>query len=203
MKKALISTLIIVLSLSNVFTQITKENTFSFGADCFPIHLQNNGTKYCTIDVNRSHKKSTIHFYNADHTLFRSITIQLNRFLDTSRYEKWGIWYKNISDNLFNTDDKIEVLFAIEAYGHNAEPYDAVFVLNEEGIRLFEKHNATFDMLNFYYGKQMQNIYQFNGDAKMILGCHKNDSFKHIIYDLPGSFNSNLFNVPPGITYKK
>ena len=126
-----------------------------------PVLLTTLGWVYPTIMYNSN---ITLKLYAEDYTLLRSIHMDI-----PYGYQYLGIY--NISDNLFNNDSQIEILFSM--YNSLVYRYDMRLV-NESGQLLQEFPNFNFAI-----------IYQIDGLFKM----YANDNYDSIgyIYGLPGT----------------
>jgi hypothetical protein len=104
----------------------------------------------------------------------------------------------NISDNLFNTDNLIEVAFEYDHYdsGVNLQIYE-VSVINENGTSLFHKDSARFTGTTFNTTSASSDygIVKTSTGAKMLIGYNKVNDKSIEVYSLPGNLVAKL-NTP-------
>lgn len=139
----------------------------------YPIKLTNYGWIYYTIVYRTNHSNITdVKIYNENHSLLKTIPLQI-----PSGYIVETI--DNVSDILFNSDSKIEILYSVWKINSNPYQYQTLLV-NEDGTIL-----QTFPTL--YYAT----IADLDGNFKMI-GSSPSDSSTYI-YALPGI----MLQLPP------
>jgi hypothetical protein len=126
-----------------------------------PVLLTTLGWVYPTIMYNSN---ITLKIYADDYTLLKSIYLSV-----PTGYQFLGIY--NLSDHLFNSDDKIEILYLM--YNNQIHAYDLLLV-NESGELLQE-----FPRYNFAI------IYEIDGLFKMY--ANDNEDSIGYIYTLPGT----------------
>jgi len=152
----------LTMSLIQVNGQAVLEKSFPGEyINSAPVLLTTLGWVYPTIMYNSN---ITLKIYGDDYTLLKSIYLAI-----PADYQFLGIY--NISDHLFNSDDKIEILYS--TYNNPVHRYDMLLV-NESGQLLQEFPNLNFAI-----------IYQINGLFKM----YGNDNYDSVgnIYSLPGT----------------
>jgi hypothetical protein len=171
-------TKLIIVFFSLIFlkanSQAVLEQTFPGEyINSSPVLLSTYGWVYPTIIYNSN---VTLKIYAADYTLLKSIYLNI-----PNGYQYLGIY--NISDKLFNNDDKIEVLYSM--YNNMIHGYD-MLLINENGQLLQE-----FPKFGYVI------IYEINGLFKMLA----NDNYDSIgyIYSLPGTMLGTDYNSPTGI----
>jgi len=137
-------------------------------------------------------KKSIINLYNEDHSSFKSIEIEANEVVDTSSLNDWWMWIINISDNTFDTDNGIEVLFVINNYNNNEE-FNGVYILDDDGSVLFEKDDASVDERTYGGFENADPLFEVKGNAKMILNTDPYNEFSptFTVYNLPGTISDS------------
>ncbi len=110
--KKLISILAILAFLTiNTQGQITLENSYT-GVSAAYIHLPVAGYKYYVMDV----ANSQCRLYNNDHSLWKTINLSI-----PANYYLYDIQY--VSENLFNTDNSIELLYVSYTYNSTLAYY--------------------------------------------------------------------------------
>lgn len=160
--KATILIVLLTLNLVKVNSQAVLEHSFPGEyINSSPVLLTTLGWVYPTIIYNSN---ITLKIYAADYTLLKSIYLSI-----PNGYQYLGIY--NISDKLFNNDDKIEILYLM--YNNLIHAYDMLLV-NETGQLLQE-----FPRYNFAI------IYQIDGLFKMYANDNQ-DSIGYV-YALPGT----------------
>lgn len=165
MKKATIFILAIFLSLST-FSQIVFENTYSSLGNLNLVHLTNGGYKYWQLLGN------VYHLYNTDHSVYKTITLP---FQASMRY--YTSVDVPVSDNLFNNDSLIEVVYGIQ----DTSNYNLFSgsIVNENGLVLFTQSQGG-----------ITRILNIDGNYKMLVGVSDTTNF-HLntvdVYSLPGT----------------
>lgn len=150
------------MSLPNVKGQAVLDHTFPGEyINSSPVLLTTLGWVYPTIMYNSN---VTLKLYGPDYTLLKSIYLSI-----PGGYQYLGIY--NISDNLFNTDNKVEVLYSM--YNSQVHHYD-MMLTNETGQLLQEFPNCFFAI-----------IYQLNGLFKMYMNNDVDSTAS--VYTLPGT----------------
>lgn len=180
MKKTLIFSILIFLSIQT-FAQITSEHIYnntgwckggkteggqwSTGIDQFYlIHLEIDGDKYVKIDK----MAQKMDFYDLNHTFWKSINysgVSISPLIGAYK-SQCSILY--ISQNLFNTDAKIEFMYAYASYNGRDSIWDAsTQIVNEDGTVLFSHAGAALVAPSF--PSQYYPIYNTSKGTKMIL----------------------------------
>lgn len=197
MKKILLFAITLVLA-TNSFSQITLEHTYEGFDNLRLIKLEVDGYKYVLCgkvskqEYSYTRYDSTIYLYNLDHSIFKQITLpsyQTNPIL--------------ISQNLFNLDSKIELLFSrgpVTGFSGTIN-YSTTIVLDEDGKKIFEDTSGylpnTFGSVNEILSLDndiSKLIVNTSSGTKMILVRKNNQSnspngiidCKTKVYSLPG-----------------
>ncbi len=155
MKKLIVlfsfSFMVFVLS-PGLKAQVELENTYVGDIAYF-------GDFYAYINDN------TLKVYNTDHSLFKSIPINLSEYGSIIMISHTG------SKHLFNADDKYEFVVTL----HSGVNVYTVAVINEDGTVL-----QIFDSLGF------PSFFNVNGSGKMILRDHTTTPIVARVYSLGG-----------------
>ncbi len=168
------------------FAQITQEQIIvvdDIVSSGF-INLENSGQKYFVVDrIN-----FLLKIYNENHSIYKSIQLNESDMGLTQYPIRDGFYPYAISENLFDTDSKIEFLVNIHAYTSDfSEEISNTYVINEDGNIIFEGINQS--IVNDDEATQFPEwISNTSNGAKMILMVYNenaNDSL--IIYNLPGT----------------
>jgi hypothetical protein len=170
--KKLIAILIISIAFHTANAQITFESSYNSNHG-YPrlIHLSSSGYKYCEIG-------DTTRLYNLNHSLWKTI----NLFIPSGFYNMYDDW--NVSDQLFNSDTLIEVLYLVNGPYASARTY----VINEAGSILFQLASsyATYPTI-------------MNDGTNFKLVAYDSTSSKYNVYGLPGTLPCNLCGGTVGI----
>jgi hypothetical protein len=180
--KTIISVIIFVSIFLTTKSQILLEQSYVDNQGLSIIELENSGKKYLQYDLSNQ----ILRLYNLDHSIFK--TINIPSLLPTN--QNISICY--ITENLFNTDNLIEILCRKNQWsptGSNAN--GSIKIINENGNVLFsadsmlavEQRSTTY----FGYNDKSSFIYNTLNGTKMILySCQiSNKGFK--VYSLPGT----------------
>ena len=180
MKKLIVTISLIIIAFT-ASPQAVLEHTYTDQTISGPYKLTNFGWVYAAIHF--GNPKDNIYIYSQGHSLLKTIPIQLPANYSFSQI-------LNVSDNLFNSDYKIEVLYSI----NSTNPLNYKLILkNELGTILQE-----FDKQ--YYAR----IINMDGVFKMIGMTMIIDSNTYV-YSLPGtmvdiyetSIQPDLFTIYP------
>jgi hypothetical protein len=123
------------ISVYNV-TNFELLHTYTSGQDIDRIVLENSGEKYYTIDYNTS----KISLYNADHTNWKEISLELPSNTNLS-------WVGLVSDKKLNEDNEIEVAYSYMTQSSNLFSYDGR-IINESGLIINTIPKVTFFSLD-------------------------------------------------------
>ena len=179
MKNFVITICLIIIAItarSQAFLEHVYQNENIRG----PVKLENYGWVYFTMPYGSG--QDLVKIYSIDHVLLKSISLTYPngfKYSDVS----------NVSDVLFNSDAKIEVLYG---FYKNFPPGWGMYLINEDGSILQEFPNHPLGW-----------IFNIDGDYKMLLIPSDTDSSTYI-YDLPGTmveitpqYSPDLFSVYP------
>lgn len=170
MKKTILTS-VLALFISLLFGQITLQKTYNYSATV--VKLETLGYKYYLMDV----ANSQCRIYNMDHSIFKTIncSVPSGYYLADMKY---------VSENLFNTDSKIELAYTYYKYIETATSYYYIYgsrIANESGTTLLTIDNAQYVYVN-----------QTDSDEyKLFAYCLDYSVFPEIIwtniYSLPGT----------------
>ena len=118
------------------FGQITLEHTYNAGGTLWPVLLSSNGEKYMTYD------SANIYLYNTDHSLWKTIV--------PNSYTGYRIQNVNIvSDNLFNSDNLVELVVTYFVTSYTIRPYYKSEVINENSVVIQSLDSSSYNTLHF------------------------------------------------------
>lgn len=197
MKKLIITTFATLLFAFTSKSQIVLENTYSIAnttkkSGLTLVKLEISGEKYCLYNI----KAKIITLYNLNHSIFKTINlVPLTKYRTGTNDSTVSIAY--ISENLFNSDNLIEVLsFDGNWYTEiNSGDYGSLNIFNELGNVIFSgdslmptsKRGAT------YYGMEDGNfIFNTTVGSKMFLYSYKNNTPTQKVYSLPGQLITSI-----------
>ena len=171
MKNSVLIIALFILSFK-AQSQAVLEHTYPFSANLGVAKLTNYGWIYYYLEPSIVKKLS---IYSSNHVFIKSFTLPV-----PTGYTFTGL--TNVSDELFNLDNKIEALFSYyKVSGSNVDYQSAIY--NEDGVQkqLFQNQYA-------YY------ITNLDGDFKLISYSYA-DSISYV-YSLPGTMVStpNIIN---------
>ena len=144
------------------------------------INLENSGQKYFSLD----RASLLLKIYNENHSIYKSIQLDENEMGLTEFTKRDGFYPFAISENLFDTDSKIEFLVNIHAYTSDySEEISNTYIINEDGTVIFERINQS--IVNENDETQFPEwISNTTGGAKMILRAYnENENDSLIIYN--------------------
>jgi len=161
--KKLIVTISLILIAFTASSQAILEHTYSSISFYGHTKLTNYGWVYSLIPYNNP---LVLEIYSVNHTLIKSISMPV-----PSGYTFNGFY--GISDNLFNSDNKIEVLYS---YSKSSPSIESNLVLyNEDG-----------SLLQFFSGQNWAYIFNIDGLFKLQTTSVYTDHTTSI-YSLPGT----------------
>jgi len=135
--KQILSTLILMFSIALVYGQITLQKTYNYSTTV--VKLETLGYKYYLMDV----PANQVRIYNMDHSVYKTIscTIPNGYYLGDVKY---------VSQNLFNTDSQIELVYIYYKYVTASTPYYiyGAKVVNESGSNLISIDGAQYIYVN-------------------------------------------------------
>lgn len=200
MKNIILALLTSIIFISKSLSQISLEHTYNFqtvnnnrSSELLGLFKLNSGDMYAYVD----NTLTTLYLYNNDHSLFKQISIQKPNGFSNVVYK--GIY--NVSDNLFNTDNKVEYLIHYTISGDSLNPSptrNAIYLYNEVGNQLFSKEYSTVSInLNYYrYSSFIQNTP--SGTKMILMNQDINDRFTGFsVYSLPGQLLTDVKNEVP------
>lgn len=150
--------LVIVLS-----AQVTLEKRYEFSTSV--VKLETSGYKYYTMDIPNSECK----IYNLDHSVFKTIscpTPTANHYLGDIKY---------ISENVFDTDDGIELVYTYYKYIPTQSSYYYEYdskIINEDGSVIQTIDGARY----IYINKTDENTH------KLFAYCYDYSVFPEIVW---------------------
>jgi hypothetical protein len=161
-----------------LFSQIVQEHVYN-GTNLQKIRIANS-FKYCILNNNT---QNVFTIYNSDHSLFKTINIPSNLFTppDYPRVDY-------VSDSLFNLDSNVEYLLSV--YGNSGNNSAKTYIVNENGLILFNKDSVASDYFQGSYGENNGVIFKTETGTKMALFGFphtSNINQKIYIYSLPGT----------------
>jgi hypothetical protein len=148
--------------------QITPEHTYP-GVSAAYINLPVSGYKYYVMDV----VNSQCRLYNNDHSLWKTITLNI-----PANYTLYDIQY--VTENLFNTDNSIELLYVSYIYNSTLAYYTYdTRIANENGTTLLSVPGAGYSY-----------VYPAQTGSKLFLWVYNYSvspsTVNTIIYSIPG-----------------
>lgn len=189
MKKLLII-LFAVLITHNSEAQITLEQSYADSQGLSIIKLENSGHKYLQYDLTNQ----IVKLYNLDHSIFKTISLPT---LQPST-NKLSISY--ISENLFNSDNLIEIVCSKKSWSPTIPTTDGEMkVINENGSVIFsgdsmvvvEQRGTTY----YGYNDKSPFIYNTTNGTKMILYSYKPSDKGFKVYSLPGTLVASINQI--------
>ncbi|MCK5170710.1 MAG: hypothetical protein KAQ75_12595, partial [Bacteroidales bacterium] len=170
MKKIAFTFLFVLFSLISSFSQITEEFTLPYPVEVFD--LDQSGPKYFCMNRDFYDYIDTLYFYNPNYSLHKKFEIiGKNKMI----YNYSDI--KNISENIFNTDDNIEILYFRG---------DSLKVINENQEILFREYVYASQHFSFYTIKENKHKFKYryteDGRYKFAVYNAMNIELEHV-YD--------------------
>lgn len=135
--KQILSTLILIFSISAGYGQITLQKTYNYSTTV--VKLETLGYKYFLMDV----PASQVRIYNMDHSIYKTINCSV-----PNGYYLADVKY--VSQNLFNSDSQIELVYIYYKYVTASTPYYmyGAKVINENGSNLLSIDGAQYIYVN-------------------------------------------------------
>lgn len=167
--KNLILCTIFSLVVTNVCAQVNLDKTYDFSAAS--IKLETAGYKYFLMDV----PNSQCRLYNLDHSLYKTINcnVPADFYLSDIKF---------ISENLFDDDEGIELLYTYYKYEPVEDSYYYVYnseIINEDGSRI-----------RFIEGGRFNYIYETGEEIyKLFSYCFDYSVFPETVW-------THIFNLP-------
>jgi hypothetical protein len=170
-------------------SQITLEKSYSDNQGLSIIKLEKSGYKYSQYDL----QNKILKLYNLDHTIFKTINLPT---LPQEYGTDGSIAY--ISETLFNTDNKVELLVYSDSWGPKSSNQNSgsLKVINEDGTVIFNGDSMRVvenRSTNLYgYNDNSQFIYNTTNGTKMILWSYKKADTGFKVFSLPGTLIASL-----------
>ncbi|MDP3915760.1 MAG: T9SS type A sorting domain-containing protein [Bacteroidota bacterium] len=136
--KQIILTSLLLFSVLVGYAQITLQKTYNYSTTV--VKLETLGYKYYLMDV----PASQVRIYNMDHSVFKTINCNV-----PSGYYLADVKY--VSQNLFNTDSQIELVYIYYKYVTTATSYYYIYgsrIINENGSNLQTIDGAQYIFVN-------------------------------------------------------
>lgn len=174
--KQILSSFILIFSFAVVYGQVTLQKTYNYSTAV--VKLETLGYKYYLMDV----PNAQCRIYNMDHSIFKTINCSV-----PNGYYLADIKY--VSENLFNADSQIELVYTFYKYVPTSTSYYYIYgskVINESGSNLLNIDGAQY----IYVNKTGETEY------KLFAYCYDYSVFPEKvwtnIYSLTGSLVSAL-----------
>jgi hypothetical protein len=182
--KKIISTILLAIAVTCLSAQITLEHSYADNQGLSVVRLENSGSKYVQYDWTNKEIK----LYNTDHSLFK--TILLPTITNPTGYP-YIIDY--ISENLFNLDNKIElIVFNTDGGSYpNSSNIGYIRIINEDGTILFSGDSMKVVPQYAVFGMTISSfIFNTTNGTKMILYSNKINDKGFKVYSLPGTLTN-------------
>ncbi len=167
MKQIAFIFIFLMAAASGLKSQVTPEHTYT-GVSTAYINLPVAGYKYYAMDVSNSQCK----LYNNDHTLWKTINLSI-----PANYYLCDIQF--VSENLFNTDNSIEMLYVSCNYNSSLAYYTYdTRIANESGTLLLTVPGGGYS-----------NIYSAQTGSKLLVWEYDFSVF-------PEKINTNVYSIP-------
>jgi len=168
MKQLAIIFTILVFFAARSSAQFTLEHTYT-GVSAAYIHLPVAGYKYYVMDV--ANKQCRL--YNNDHSLWKTVNLSI-----PANYYLCDIQY--VTENLFNTDNLIEMLYVSCNYNTTLKYYTYdTQIVNENGTTLYSMPGAGYSY-----------IYPAENGSKLFVWVYDFSVFPEtvntLVYSIPG-----------------
>lgn len=168
--------------------QITFETSFATPDQIGIAPLENSGPKLAVFN-SQTH---VLKLYNGNHSLFRTIAIDVSSLINTSLYPNVeGSSLFNIREGLFDNDAGVEGLYYTVRYDQNYNDFkEFIMVFDNDGSILWSAENEAPAYQDDY---AIFTIYNADGtDAKLLTLDSNTDDLK--VYDLPGTWSCDPCN---------
>lgn len=172
MKHLLLITVLLAGLVSNSLGQITPEHTYT-GVSAAYIKLPVEGYKYYIMDV----ANNQCRLYNPDHSLWKTInlSVPVNYYLCDIQF---------VSENLFNTDNTIELLYVSCIYNSTYQYYTYdTRIVTENGALLLSVLGAGYSA-----------IYPSDNGSKLLLWIYNYGVSPYTVstsvYSIPGKLST-------------
>jgi hypothetical protein len=162
MKNTVLTILLIIISVT-AKPQAVLEHTYHNQYITTAVKLSNSDWIYWSSQY--FGQVTCINLYSSNHVLIKSVPLQIPIGASFTRVD-------NVSDKLFNSDSKIEILYCVQNTG-STPPLFKAYLVNEDGT-----------VLQDFAGVFFSEIINMDGDFKMICSSITDSSTR--IYSLPG-----------------
>lgn len=125
-----------IFAANFAFSQITLEHSFPIG-ERVEVYKNDSQTFYCTTQYD----SNIVNIYNSDYSLYKKITLQLPEGYSSVSFPEDDRFYYSVSKNIFNNDDKIELLIAYR--GNSAA--SKLQIINEDGLIIKDFASTYYD----------------------------------------------------------
>jgi hypothetical protein len=174
--KRILSIGVFMLFIVTLYGQITLNKTYQYSTSV--VKLETEGFKYYLMDV----PNSQCRLYNMDHSIFKTINcpVPAGFYLSDIKF---------ISENLFNTDSKIELAYTYYQYVPTATSYYYVYgskIADESGNTLLTIDGALYSYV-IQTGETQYKLFAYCYDYSV-----SPEKVWTNIYDLPGTMVSAL-----------
>lgn len=175
-----------ILGSLSAFSQINLEKTFSSSTNnssYSKISFTSIGDRLVENKLGWGSDTLQINIFNSDYTINKSI------FLDQNIVGLQGVQFKEIkyiSDNLFNSDSKIEFLCELFYKDSENAYWEGVVIINEDGELLLEVEGAFLEILKQYNSNKVECVIEIDNACKLILPVKNKGIYETKIYSLPG-----------------
>jgi hypothetical protein len=193
--KNLFLTMVMILIIGIAKPQAVLEHIYQ-GDLAYAVKLQNYGWVYYT--VNFVSPGNDVNIFNDSHNLIKTVHLQI-----PTGYV--NPWIYNISDVLFNSDSKIEILYSLFS---TSTGYPMMLLINEDGVILqsfpklwyvtFSHQEENFKMLGVTQEDSSTYVYSLPGTMLDFSG-ESVDTEKSKVYPDPSKNNINII-YPIGYT---
>ncbi len=193
MKKIPLLLGILWLTAMNANSQLTKEHTFSnqSSIDFQSIQLDKSGKKLMVINQQDS-VSYELAFYNTDYSVFKEIQLDIDPLIIASNYSNVQLSIAYISENLFDTDNDIDLLCELSYNDEYNELYSQVIIFNADGSQIFasdiENSNAFLVFTSVTNSSLTSSMFVSDG-PKLVLDVYyfQENMYKYEIFSLPGN----------------
>ncbi len=165
--RKLVGTVAILIAFMATNAQVTLDKTYNYSTSV--VKLETLGYKYYLMDV----PKAQCRIYNLDHSLFKTINLSVpnNFYIADVKY---------ISENLFDNDDGLELVYTYYKYNTAQQYYEYNSkIINDDGSVIQSIDGAQYIYLN----KTNDDVY------KLFAYC-----FDYSIF--PEKVWTNIYNLP-------
>lgn len=178
--------------IQTTFAQITLEHTYEDVGDIARytcINFTNSDQKY--IWYQETDGVFDIKMYNLDHSLFKDLNIDLTSHITDPFNTIFLNTILNVSDNIFDTDDDLEMLFWIVVKDASNNSFRYLIILNEDDseILIIDQVAPNEPISSELNNGNFITAFNTNEGLKMMV---KKESSDIQIYSLPGVLPDNV-----------